>query len=85
MDKDVFAETYGVSEKEIWEHYGYDMEKIHAEGGFGIWPREKAFENLKGIADFVKFVDKNKKARIVFEYDPDFPAAVITTAVTLNV
>ncbi len=87
MSTDIFTECYGVSEKEIWEHYGYDMDEIRAAGnnGTGIWAREKAFENLGHIGNFIRFMDDKKKARIVFKYDPDYPVAVIVTTATLNV
>lgn len=67
-------------------HYGHDqIETLEAPFGIGVWPREEALERIKALPDFMKFADDTKKVRITFEYDPDFPKALLITEATLKV
>lgn len=80
---DAFKEMYGYTLDEILAHYGYAPDVVKT-CGMGIWAREDAFERLEYMPDFMKYVDTKKKARIEFNYDPDFPAAVLVTKATLT-
>ena len=75
------------SRNEVLAHYGYSMEELRKEGevGTGIWNKEEAFVRLGSLPDFMKFVDSTKKARIIFEYDPDYPKALLITRADLAV
>ena len=71
---------------EVLEHYGYKPEDVHNNGvGCGVWRKEEAFQKLGSIKEFMLAVDEKEKARIEFNYDPDFPAALLVTYVTLKV
>lgn len=60
------------------EHYGHDPKSLDRPGvTVGFWPREKAMERLKSLPNFMNFVDDTKKVRITFEYDPDYPTALL--------
>ena len=68
---------------EVLEHYGHKPEDVRCDGvGIGVWRREEAFQKLGEIGAFVRFVDHKAKARIEFNYDPDFPAALLITHAT---
>lgn len=68
---------------EVLEHYGYKPEDTHCNNvGIGVWRREEAFQRLGKVEAFMRFVDDKKKARIEFNYDPDFPAALLVTYAT---
>lgn len=75
------------STAEVLAHYGYSMEELRKEGevGTGIWNKEEAFVRLGSLPDFMKFVDSTKKARIIFEYDPDYPKALLIARADLAV
>jgi hypothetical protein len=69
-----------VTAEDVYRHYGHENEVVPGNGvGYGIWEREDALQRLAGIKDFIKFLDPNKKIRIVFEYDPDFSMALLLT------
>lgn len=84
-ENDAIKRRYGYSADEILHHYGHDPGGF-AKGkrGKGIWEKERAFEQLESVPYFLKLVDKTKKIRIEFDYDPDFPAALIVTDCTLK-
>lgn len=68
---------------EVLKHYGYKPEEIHCNGiGIGVWRKEEAFQKLGEIGAVVRFIDHKAKARIEFNYDPDFPAALLITYAT---
>jgi len=79
----------GILEAEILRHYGYDPAKFAADEkagmGCGFWNRDNALQRLKALPDVIQYLDPNKKIRIVFEYDPDFPAAMITMTGIKNI
>jgi hypothetical protein len=81
LNKKTFDE---IDPDEVLKHYGYKPEEVHCNGvGIGVWRKEEAFQKLGDIGAFMRFVDHKAKARIEFNYDPDFPAALlITHAVT---
>lgn len=69
---------------EVLKHYGYKPEEIHCNGiGIGVWRKEEAFQKLGEIGAVVRFIDHKAKARIEFNYDPDFPAALLITNGTI--
>ena len=71
---------------EVLKHYGYKPGEVHRNGvGCGVWRREEAFQKLGSIKEIMLAVDEKEKARIEFNYAPDFPAALLVTYVTLKV
>ena len=48
-----------------------------------MWRKEEAFQKLGKIGAAVRFIDHKAKARIEFNYDPDFPAALLITNGTI--
>jgi len=83
MEKTTFDE---LDPNDALRHYGYKPEDFHRNGvGRGIWRREEAFQRLNSLGEFMGFVDEKEKARIEFNYDPDFPAALLVSYVTLKV
>lgn len=75
----------GVQDREGGEHmnsnaiikyYGYAPEVVNAPGIYlGFWPNEDGVFN--GLAKLPELLDRKQKVRIVFDYDPDFPSAMI--------
>lgn len=68
-------------------HYGYSIfmgTSAVPNTGVGVWDKADAFKRLAAIADFMKFVDDKQKVRITFEYDPDYPTALLITEATLK-
>ena len=68
-------------------HYGYSIfmgTSAAPNTGVGVWDKADAFKRLAAIADFMKFVDDKQKVRITFEYDPDYPTALLITEATLK-
>lgn len=84
MNTFTFKERYGYTHDEILAHYGYKPDTVRT-CGVGIWAREDAFQRLESLPDFMKYVNAKEKARIEFNYDPDFPAAVLVTKAKLTV
>ena len=77
LNKKTFDE---IDPDEVLKHYGYKPEEVRCNGvGIGVWRKEEAFQKLGDIGAFMRFVDHNAKARIEFNYDPDFPAALLIT------
>lgn len=62
----------GVNSQTVLEHYGREMD-VHAMRGF--WKNDDSvLENLKKIPELL---DAKEKIRITFDYDPDYPRALI--------
>ena len=77
LNKKTFDE---IDPDEVLKHYGYKPEEVRCNGvGIGVWRKEEAFQKLGDIGAFMRFVDHKAKARIEFNYDPDFPAALLIT------
>jgi hypothetical protein len=77
LNKKTFDE---IDPDEVLKHYGYKPEEVRCNGvGIGVWRKEEAFQKLEDIGAFMRFVDHKAKARIEFNYDPDFPAALLIT------
>ena len=79
--KRIFSETT----KRALEHYGHDLDELETrDPQIGTWPIEKAMERLKSLPDFMDFVDDTKKVRITFEYDPDYPTALLLVEASMK-
>lgn len=75
MDKPVWED--GITPSMVMKHYGYDNnDKTHA---VGMWLNDDTvFQKLRELSDVVeRFSDPRKKIRIIFDYDPDFPRALL--------
>lgn len=81
-----FADTVVCEKEAVLKHFGYDWEFLQKEGpvGIGLWPAGEAMERIKALPDFMEFVDGTKKARVIFEYDPGFPMALLITQAALK-
>ncbi len=66
-----------MSREKVLEHYGYeDTQEAHVAMGF--WAKETVPERIGKLSDALKkTLDFNKKVRVIFEYDPDFPRAYL--------
>ena len=61
------------------EHYGYSPED-YLTGGVsrGFWPNDgTALEKLKNLPEYIQLAHPAQKIRIVFDYDPEYPRALI--------
>lgn len=67
----------------VIEHYGYGPETVNAPGTYlGFWPNgDSVFD---GLAKLPELLDRKQKVRIVFDYDPDFPSAMIQVCGVLS-
>lgn len=63
--------------EEVLLHFGYPKDTPEKGVGIGRWEKSKAFEKLANLPGLIPYLDKNKKIRIVFDYDPDFPRALL--------
>lgn len=78
MDRIKRVDTISETTKQALMHYGHDLDELETKDPeIGTWPKEKAMERLKSLPDFMDFVDDAKKVRITFEYDPDYPTALL--------
>lgn len=78
MDNIKRADIISEMTKRALEHYGHDLDELETKDPeIGTWPKEKAMERLKSLPDFMDFVDDTKNVRITFEYDPDYPTALL--------
>lgn len=78
MDNIKRADIISETTKRALEHYGHDLSELETrDPEIGTWPKEKAMEQLKSLPSFMDFVDDTKKVRITFEYDPDYPTALL--------
>ena len=65
-----------VNSNAIIAHYGYHQETVDAPGTYlGFWPNKD--DVFDGLARLPELLDRQQKVRIVFDYDPDFPTAMI--------
>ena len=73
--KDVWDD--GVNARLVAEHYGYTSDELAPTRGF--WRNDKTV--LKRLSEvqvlLEQFSDPGKKIRVVFDYDPDYPRALI--------
>lgn len=64
--------------KETFEHYDYVYERA-PEYGVGCWANdgETIMRNIRALPEILEqFTDPEKKIRIIFDYDPNFPRAL---------
>lgn len=63
--------------EEIFRHYGYPKD-THDKGiAVGNWEKDDAFERLAFLPELIPYLDKSKKVKIIFDYDPDYPRALL--------
>lgn len=78
-EKAVFKSPAQRTSTEVMEHFGY-MEGIPLDAGIGCWPND-ADLILKRLAMLPEVLKRRgalkRKIRIVFDYDPDFPRALL--------
>ncbi len=43
----------------------------------GNWEKDDAFERLAFLPELIPYLDKSKKVKIIFDYDPDYPRALL--------
>lgn len=62
--------------KDVFEHYGYEYDNPLQ--GVGIWANETVIQRLKNLpAIFEQYGYEKRKVKIIFDYDPDFPRALL--------
>lgn len=67
----------GMSRKKVLEHYGYEDTK-ERNVAMGFWKTETVPERIRSLSDALNgTLDFEKKIRVIFEYDPDFPRAYL--------
>ena len=62
---------------EVLRHFGYSEDTQEKGVGIGCWEKSTVFERFAKLPELIPYLDKNKKIRIVFDYDPDFPRALL--------
>ena len=62
---------------DVLKHFGY--EGLDGIEGIGIWPNDgTAIDRLRNLPEAIKVMGADtRKIRVVFDYDPDFPKAII--------
>lgn len=70
-------EDHDPTPEEVLRHFGYPEDTQEKGVGIGCWEKSKTFDNLADLPGLIPYLDKNKKIRIVFDYDPDFPRALL--------
>lgn len=64
----------GVSHQEILDHYG----DISCHGEKSYWPKDTVLKRVAMLPEVLRGQNAEKKAfRIVIDYDPDFPDALV--------
>ena len=66
-------------EGKILGHFGYPKDLSRQKPGItiGYAGPDKAFRWLEQLKDLAPYMDRTKKVRVAFEYDPDFPMALL--------
>lgn len=67
----------GVNPAMIAEHFGYSVDELAPTRGF--WENNgEVLKRLSGVQEALeKFRDPKKKIRVIFDYDPDYPRALV--------
>lgn len=75
----------GMSREAVLKHYGYeDTQKNGIAMGF--WTKNSVPTNIRNLSDvLLNTLDFEKKAQVIFEYDPDFPRAYLKITGTKDV
>ena len=63
--------------KDTLKHYGYPEDTPDKDVGIGLWDKSDALDRLAKLPEMLPYLDGNKKVRVVFDYDPDFPKALL--------
>lgn len=63
--------------KDTLKHYGYPEDIPDKDVGIGLWDKSDALDRLAKLPEMLPYLDGNKKIRVVFDYDPDFPKALL--------
>lgn len=63
--------------KDTLKHYGYPEDTPDKDVGIGLWDKSDALDRLAKLPEMIPYLDGNKKIRVVFDYDPDFPKALL--------
>lgn len=63
--------------KDALKHYGYPEDTPDKDVGIGLWDKSDALDRLAKLPEMLPHLDGNKKIRVVFDYDPDFPKALL--------
>lgn len=65
-----------INTKDVFEHYGYEYDNpLH---GVGLWPNETVIQRLENLpAIFEQYGYEKRKVKIILDYDPDFPRALL--------
>lgn len=76
MSNDTLWED-GLNSKMVFEHYGHDAGDRTQ--GIGMWPNDgTVFKRLSALPEALEhFGDPTKKIRVIFDYDPNYPRAMI--------
>lgn len=69
--------AHGPTPEEVLRHFGYPEDTQEKGVGIGCWEKGTVFERFANLPELIPYLDKNKKIRIVFDYDPDFPRALL--------
>lgn len=68
----------GVSPKIVRRHYGYPDTEIPQTTYHGYWPKGLVMKRITMLPEFIQFTGlEKKKFRLVLDYDPEFPRAMI--------
>lgn len=71
---------------QCFEHFGYEATEELRRAALGFWPvAESIPERLKTLGELIRgdllpkdqILEENGKIRIVMDYDPDFPWAMV--------
>lgn len=63
--------------KDALKHYGYPEDTPDKDVGIGLWDKSDALDRLAKLPEMLPYLDGDKKIRVVFDYDPDFPKALL--------
>ena len=81
ISKRIFEKIEGIVNdvrKETMSHFGFDPEEeVSQKVAHGFPKAEEAWKKLRKLSEFEDFLDKTKRVRITFCYDPDFERAYI--------
>jgi len=67
----------GTNQETICAHYGYADTGQSVQRGY--WPKETVMERIALIPEYLRLSGLEKKRfRLVLDYDPDFPRALIS-------
>ena len=80
--------TNRTGEKEaVLKHFGYDWRPCKKKGPWALvfGPQARQWSGSRRCLTSWSLWTGRKKARVIFEYDPDFPTALLITQAALKV